>query len=323
MTAKMGFREGAVSAFVFGAVLFALVSFDPRVKAQVTDSLRNTSAARMTGRAAEVGGALWRAARDKSIDGAPRARIRDRRRRADGLHVEELVAAAPRARDRTRSPPGGDRQAHRPGEGPGRRRRRRLARRGDGSDADDDSRRAAAQRADVAARRGRADRAPAHARARGPSADPHDPAARVDAESGREPRIARAAVGVPPEEGSRGRAVGLRSRSLRGGDSRVPAARRRQEARAIRRAGRRSRPPTRPGARRSRRRPPRPSPARTRRPSPTPPRRRRGRRRSNGNLRTSRRLRWSIRMRYRSRPNSPSRRPRRHPTCRSRRVPSR
>ena len=39
MSAKVGIREGAVSAFVFGAVLFALVSFDPRVKAQVTDSL--------------------------------------------------------------------------------------------------------------------------------------------------------------------------------------------------------------------------------------------------------------------------------------------
>ena len=71
MTAKVGFREGAVSAFVFGAVLFALVSFDPRVKEQVTDSLRNTSAHSMTGRATQVGGALWRAARDKSLDGAP------------------------------------------------------------------------------------------------------------------------------------------------------------------------------------------------------------------------------------------------------------
>jgi hypothetical protein len=71
MTAKVGFRESVVSAFVFGAVLFALVSFDPRVKAQVTDSLRNTSANTMTSRAGEVGGVLWRAARDKSMDGAP------------------------------------------------------------------------------------------------------------------------------------------------------------------------------------------------------------------------------------------------------------
>jgi hypothetical protein len=71
MTAKMGFREGAMSAFIFGVVLFALVSFDPRVKAQVSDSLRNTSAHSLTGRAGEVGTVLWRAARDKSMDGAP------------------------------------------------------------------------------------------------------------------------------------------------------------------------------------------------------------------------------------------------------------
>jgi hypothetical protein len=71
MTAKMGIREGAVSAFVFGAVLFALVSFDPRVKSQVTDSLRNTTAHTMTSRAGEVSGVLWRAAREKSMDGAP------------------------------------------------------------------------------------------------------------------------------------------------------------------------------------------------------------------------------------------------------------
>ena len=80
-----------MSAIVFGAVLFALVSFDPRVKAQVTDTLRTTSASIWSHRAGEVGGTLWRAARDKSMDGAPRARIRDRRRGADALHVEDLV----------------------------------------------------------------------------------------------------------------------------------------------------------------------------------------------------------------------------------------
>jgi hypothetical protein len=71
MTAKMGIREGAVSAIVFGIVLFALVSFDPRVKAQVSDSLRSTSALSMGNRAGEVGTTLWRAARDKSMDSAP------------------------------------------------------------------------------------------------------------------------------------------------------------------------------------------------------------------------------------------------------------
>lgn len=71
MTAKMGIRDTLVSALVFGAVLFALVSFDPRVKAQVTDSLRVSSAFSLSHRAGEVGGTLWRAARDKSMDGAP------------------------------------------------------------------------------------------------------------------------------------------------------------------------------------------------------------------------------------------------------------
>jgi hypothetical protein len=71
MTAKMGFREGAVSAIVFSAILFALVSFDPRVKEQVSDSLRTSSASSWSRSAGEIGGTLWRAARDKSMDGAP------------------------------------------------------------------------------------------------------------------------------------------------------------------------------------------------------------------------------------------------------------
>ena len=71
MTAKMGIRDTAVSVIVFGAVLFALISYDPRVKAEVTDSLRTTSAFSLGHRAGEVGGTLWRAARDKSMDGAP------------------------------------------------------------------------------------------------------------------------------------------------------------------------------------------------------------------------------------------------------------
>ena len=68
---RMGIREGALSTMVFGAVLFALISFDPRVKAQVTDSVRYTSAWSLGDRAGEVGSTLWRAARDKSMDGAP------------------------------------------------------------------------------------------------------------------------------------------------------------------------------------------------------------------------------------------------------------
>src|ERR1700730_12080526 len=68
MTAKMGIREGAVSAIVFSAILFALISFDPRVKTQVADTLRSGSAWTWSNRFGEIGSALWSAARDKSMD---------------------------------------------------------------------------------------------------------------------------------------------------------------------------------------------------------------------------------------------------------------
>jgi hypothetical protein len=71
MTTKMGIREGAASAIVFSVVLFALVSVDPRVKSQVSDTLRSGSASSLGHRATDIGSALWSAARDKSLDNAP------------------------------------------------------------------------------------------------------------------------------------------------------------------------------------------------------------------------------------------------------------
>jgi hypothetical protein len=71
MTAKMGIREGLVSAIVFSVILFALVSFDPRVKEQVSSTLRSGSVHSWTHSAGEVGSTLWRAAQDKSLDGGP------------------------------------------------------------------------------------------------------------------------------------------------------------------------------------------------------------------------------------------------------------
>lgn len=71
MTAKMGFRDGVISATVFGAVLFALVSVDPRVEAQMTDLVRGASVASWNDRVGDLGSALWSAARDHSIDNAP------------------------------------------------------------------------------------------------------------------------------------------------------------------------------------------------------------------------------------------------------------
>jgi hypothetical protein len=71
MAAKLGIREGAVSAIVFSAVLFALITIDPRVQAQVTESLRSGSAWSWGDRVGEIGGALWSAARHQSMDNAP------------------------------------------------------------------------------------------------------------------------------------------------------------------------------------------------------------------------------------------------------------
>jgi hypothetical protein len=72
MTAKMGIREGAVSAVVFSAVLFALVSVDPRVRDHVSDFVGSSSSmAPLSARASELAGALWSAARYQSIENAP------------------------------------------------------------------------------------------------------------------------------------------------------------------------------------------------------------------------------------------------------------
>jgi hypothetical protein len=71
MTAKMGMRDGVISAAVFGAILFALVSVDPRVEAQMTDLVRGASISSWNNRLGDLGGALWSAARDHSIDNAP------------------------------------------------------------------------------------------------------------------------------------------------------------------------------------------------------------------------------------------------------------
>lgn len=73
MTLKLGMREGAVSAAVFGAVLFALVSVDPRVHDHVADFVGSGhgSAAPWGARAAELGDALWSAARYQSMENAP------------------------------------------------------------------------------------------------------------------------------------------------------------------------------------------------------------------------------------------------------------
>ena len=95
MTLKLGIREGAVSAAVFGGVMFALVSVDPRVRDHVSDLVGGSR-----GSAAPWGARAQRARRRALDRGAvpehrqrAAAGVRHRRRGADRLHVEELSAA--------------------------------------------------------------------------------------------------------------------------------------------------------------------------------------------------------------------------------------
>lgn len=72
MTLKLGLREGMLSAAIFGGVMFALVSFDPRVRDHVAGLLGNgTTVLPLGSRLGELGDALWSAARTQSIDNAP------------------------------------------------------------------------------------------------------------------------------------------------------------------------------------------------------------------------------------------------------------
>jgi hypothetical protein len=71
MTVKLGIRDGALSAIVFGLVLFALVSVDPRVRDRVSDLFGSASVMPWGDRLTDAGSALWYAARTQSIDNAP------------------------------------------------------------------------------------------------------------------------------------------------------------------------------------------------------------------------------------------------------------
>lgn len=72
MTMKLGLREGAMSAAIFGGVMFALVSVDPRVREHVSDLMGGgTSVAPLAARLGDLADALWSAARHQSIDNAP------------------------------------------------------------------------------------------------------------------------------------------------------------------------------------------------------------------------------------------------------------
>ena len=72
MTFKLGMRQGAISAAVFGGVMFALVSVDARVRDHVSELVGSSaSVAPFSTRLAELLDALWTAARYQSIENAP------------------------------------------------------------------------------------------------------------------------------------------------------------------------------------------------------------------------------------------------------------
>jgi hypothetical protein len=72
MTAKLGIREGMVSAGVFGGLLFALSSVDPRVRDQFANLFAGGVHVGPWGaRLGELLDALWAAARHQSVENAP------------------------------------------------------------------------------------------------------------------------------------------------------------------------------------------------------------------------------------------------------------
>ena len=72
MTLKLGMREGAISAAIFGAVMFALVSVDARVRDHVSELVGSgTSVAPWGSRFGDLLDALWTALRHQSIENAP------------------------------------------------------------------------------------------------------------------------------------------------------------------------------------------------------------------------------------------------------------
>ena len=71
MTARLGIREGAISATVFAAVVFALISVDPRVRERMSDLFASGSVTPWGDRAGDLVNALVSAVRYQSIENAP------------------------------------------------------------------------------------------------------------------------------------------------------------------------------------------------------------------------------------------------------------
>jgi len=70
MAAKLGIRDGAITAIVFAIVLFGLVSFDPRVHDRMTDLAMSGNVTPWGDRVGDLVYILWTAARTQSMDNA-------------------------------------------------------------------------------------------------------------------------------------------------------------------------------------------------------------------------------------------------------------
>lgn len=72
MNLSLAKRQGAVSAAIFAGIMFALVSVDARVRDHVSELVGNSaSMAPFSSRLADLGDALWTAAKYQSIENAP------------------------------------------------------------------------------------------------------------------------------------------------------------------------------------------------------------------------------------------------------------
>jgi len=68
---KVGMRESVISFAVFLGVIVALTTVDPNLHQRLGDVVSGGGVSQLSGRASDVGGALWTALRTQSIENAP------------------------------------------------------------------------------------------------------------------------------------------------------------------------------------------------------------------------------------------------------------
>jgi hypothetical protein len=68
---KLGYREGLISFAIFGALLMALTTIDPRVRDRLTDLFGSGNVSPFGDRLSDLSGAMLTALRHQSIENAP------------------------------------------------------------------------------------------------------------------------------------------------------------------------------------------------------------------------------------------------------------